>query len=74
MKLNKEKDSPQTSSAPSPAPSSEPDVPDDVKSRSRSISEQSAQVFHRLLCVFVKVSGPYVQTFCIEKDSYMDSI
>ena len=23
---------------------------------------------------YVKVNGPFVQTFCIEKDSYMDAI
>ena len=25
-------------------------------------------------CQFVKVRGPFVQTLCIEKDSYMDAI
>ena len=27
-----------------------------------------------LVCLYLKVRGPFVQTLCIEKDPYMDAI
>ena len=46
-------------------------------SRERFLSEpfvQEAGVHGRYVCMYLKVRGPFVQTLCIEKDSYMDAI